>query len=1067
MRRNLKNLFLIGSLLLGSTIFAQVKTVTGTVTDADGFPVADAVVKTASGAEVYTDENGRFSIEANEGESVTVESFGLQTQTFVVGSNASYNVSLRSGFGEEIELEGAVVTALGITREKKSLGYATQEVSGDVLTASRQNNALNALSGNVAGLQISNNSGNLGGSTRIILRGIRSATGENRPLIVVNGVPMSNSNNNSTGTARGSGGRDYGDGAFDINPDDIESINVLKGAAASALYGSRGMNGVIMITTKRSKRNRDNLTVNTGVTFERVATSPKLQRMYGGGSSNTFQTVNIGGVDYQIVNYSMDESWGPKFEGQQVLHWDAFDPEFPQDYLKTRPWIAPEADVEDFYNTGFAFNNSLSYSSANEFLGARFSIGNVHQTGVIPNSKLDKSNLSLGIDATFAQKFKVESDINYVRTKGFNRPEFGYGDNSVIQKFYQWGQRNLDMNRLKNYQLPDGTQRSWNRVSWSNGTPLYSDNPYWIINKNTSDDLRDRFFGNFKLRYDILPGLYAQAAIYGDHYDLSIEERVAIGSQATSSYQLTERKFTEMNYEGRLHYDKKWDSFSVSAFAGMNRRDVKQDRMFGMTAGGLVVDGLYNLSNSTETPVIENYKSHKRVNSVFGGASFGFYDLFFVDVTARNDWSSTLPADNNSYFYPSVTGSFVFSQALKADWLNFGKIRGGWGRVGSDTDPYQLIDTYTNSLSFNGANAGLTFNGVPHYLLNINKNNPNLKPEMVDSWEVGIEMSMFKNRFGFDVTYYDQKTKDIILLNSVSPSTGVNAKWYNAGVLRNKGIEAVVRVTPVQTADFSWDVVWNFATNDNRVESLYEGLDLITIGTAPFKVGVYAVKGEKYGQIRGTDYIYDDQGNKVVGANGRYVASDVKNLGSVLPDYNMGFRNTFNYKSFSLGALIDVQKGGKFFSTTHMWGMYSGMLEETAANGIRENGIVLDGVTGSVTRNADGTYTVTNTAPNTRNISAVSWASGFYSGPDTQNIFDASYVKLREVTLSYTFPDRLRGPFSDVTVSIFGRNLATWGLDRDGFDPEIATAGSGNIQGIEGGSVPLTRTIGMNLKLSF
>lgn len=1058
---------MVGSLLLGSTIFAQVKTVTGTVTDSDGFPVADAAVKTANGTEVFTDADGNFSIEANEGETVTIETFGLATQTFVVGSNNSYAVSMRSGLGDEIELEGAVVTALGITRDKKSLGYATQEVTGDVLTASRQNNALNALSGNVAGLQISNNSGNLGGSTRIVLRGIRSVTGENRPLIVVDGVPMSNTNTNDSNTARGAGGRDYGDGAFDINPDDIESINVLKGGSASALYGSRGVNGVIMITTKRAKKNRDNLTINTGVSFEQIAVSPKLQRQYGSGLTNTFQTVNIGGQEYQVVNYAMDESWGPKFEGQQVLHWDAFDPEFERDYLQTRPWLAPEADVDEFYNTGIAYNNSLSYSSSNEYMSARFSLANVNQSGVIPNSKLDKTNVGLGIETTFHQDFKISSDINYVRTKGFNRPEFGYGDNSVIQKFYQWGQRNLDMNRLKNYKLEDGTQRTWNRVSWSNGTPYYSDNPYWSIYENTSDDLRNRFFGNVKLRYDILPGLYAQGAVYGDHYNLTIEERVAVGSQATPSYTKTERGFTEMNYEGRLHYDKKWDRFSVSAFAGVNRRHVEQSMMYGATSGGLIVSGQYNINNSQETPIIQNTIHKRRVNSVFGGASFGFNDIFFVDVTARNDWSSTLPAENNSYFYPSVTGSFVFSQALKADWLNFGKIRGGWSRVGSDTDPYQLINVYLNNLAFNGANAGPTFNGNPHYLNELTRKNPNLRPEMVDSWEVGIEMSMFRNRFGFDVTYYDQKTKDIIVSNQTSMATGFNAKMYNAGVLRNKGIEAVVRVTPIQTQDFSWDFVWNFAANDNQVESLYEGLDAITLGTAPFKVGVYAVVGERYGQIRGTDYIYDDQGNKVVGANGRYVSSAVKNLGSVLPDYNMGFRNTFTYKSFSVGALIDMQKGGKFFSTTNMWGMYSGMLEATAANGIRETGVVVDGVTGTVTSNPDGSYTVTNTAENTRNISAASWASGYYSGPDSQNIFNADYVKLRELTVSYTFPERLRGPFSDVTISAFGRNLASWGLDNKDFDPEIATGGSGNLQGIEGGSIPLTRTYGMNLKLSF
>ena len=1061
MRRNLKNLFVLGGLLLGASLYAQEKTVTGTVTDSDGLPVSDAMVKTTSGKEAYTDENGKFSIDAKQGDLVTVEAMGLPTQTFVVGNDVSYNVSLKPT--DTVELEGAVVTALGITRDKKSLGYASQEVKGDVIAAARGNNPLNSLSGNVAGLSISNNSGNLGGSTRIVLRGIRSLTQENRPLIVIDGIPMNNSNYNSADTSTGRGGRDYGDSAFDINPDDIESMNVLKGGPASALYGSRGANGVIMITTKKGKKGRDEITINTGVTFDQVAISPKLQKLYGAGSMDTFNTITTAdGKQYNIVEYQKDESWGPKYNGQMVLHWNAFNPEDPTNYMIAKEWKSPVHDVDSFYNTGIAYTNSASFSKSYENTTAKLSMSNVNQTGIIPNSTLKRTTLNVGIDNKFNDKFQVSGDMTYVRTDGFNRPEFGYSDNSVIQKFYQWGQRSLDFAALKNYQNSKGEQLTWNRTRWDDATPLYSDNPYWILYKNTSNDRRDRFYGNVKLRYDILPGLYATGAIYGDYYNLTIENRNSIGSISTPRYAINERQFTEMNYEGRLNYEKKWTDFSVTAFAGVNRRQADRANIDAASNGGLVVPDLFTLNNSVATATVSNAKFKKRVNSAFVGASFGFYDVFFIDATARNDWSSTLPPDNNSYFYPSISGSFVFSNLIKQDWLTFGKIRGGWSRVANDANEYLLKDVYLNNTF-----TGTTNLGSPYYLNPTSKANQYLKPEMVDSWEVGLEMQFLKNRIGFDVTYYKQKTKDLIVQNSTAPETGYSAKWYNAGVLENKGFEAMVRVSPIQTEEFSWDIAWNFSKNENKVLELYGDLKSITLGTAPFQAGVYAMLGEKYGQIRGTDYIYDDQGNKVVGANGLYLASAVKNLGSVLPDYNMGIRNSFSYKGVSLSALIDIQKGGKYYSTTNMWGHSSGMLEGSAANGVRENGIVSQGVTGTVKANADGTYTVTNTAQNTKNVDAMAYFNHYYSGPAVQNIFDSDYIKLREVTLSYTFPKNLRGPFSNVVVSAFGRNLATWGLDNKDFDPEIATGGSGNVQGLEGGSLPSTRSFGMNLKLQF
>ncbi|MDO5510408.1 MAG: SusC/RagA family TonB-linked outer membrane protein [Weeksellaceae bacterium] len=1049
-------------LLLFVTLFvwAQQKVISGRVTDSDGFPVQDAYV-TVVGTDrgVYTDADGNYSITVNQGETLSIEYIGMDSQTVVVGAGDRYNVAMASG--GIVELGTVVSTALGIEREKRSLGYAAQQVDGDLLSASRGNNALASLSGNVAGAQISAPSGNLGGSTRIILRGAGSVLGENRPLIVVDGIPMANSNFNTTNAQRGAGGRDYGDGMFDINPDDIESYTVLKGGPAAALYGERGANGVIMITTKKGRKGRDEVVLNSGVSFESISLWPRMQNMYGGGSSDSFQSVNINGTDYNIVEYSMDESWGPRYNPNiSVLHWDAFDPEFPADYLRPRPWVAPESDSRDFFNIGVAYNNSVAFSKSFDRTLARVSLSHVDATGIQPNSNLKRTTAGLSIGTQLFDNLSVTSDLNYSRTDGFNRPEVGYGNNSVMQKFVQWGQRQLDMNRLRNYMLPNGAQRTWNRQAWNNPAPQYSNNPYWSAYQNTADDLRNRFYGNVKLRYDLgmIEGLYATGAVYADMYDLRIRERVAVGSQELSRFYQAQRNFTEMNYEARLHYDRNYGDVSVNSFVGGNLRNNKFSNLIGQTVGGLVVPGIYNLANSVSQATVTNFLEEFQTNSVFAMLSLGYMNTFFIEGTARNDWSSTLPQANNSYFYPSVTASFVFSELVDSPWLNFGKLRGGFAEVGSATNPYNTSDVFL---------AGLNFLGNPSFGLPTTRANSNLRPERKKTWEVGLEMSFLQNRLGFDVTYYDEQTYDLILSSETSYTTGYNAMWLNAGTLRNKGIEALVNVVPVRTEDFDWTVTWNFAKNDNIVEDLYGDMESVSLVNAPFRAQLWAVKGERYGQIRGTDFVYDDAGNKVVGANGLYLQSPVTNLGSIIPDYNMGIRNTFRYKNVRLSALIDIQKGGNYFSVSNMFGHYSGMLEATAENGVRENGVVAEGVRGTVTYAEDGSYTVTDTSVNTINVPASTYFSHYYSGPVAQNVFDASYVKLRDVTLSYTIPKRLVNMFEAVEFTVFGRNLLIWGLDNPSFDPEMATAGSGNIQGLEGGNLPPTRAYGLNVKLHF
>ena len=469
----------------------------------------------------------------------------------------------------------------------------------------------------------------------------------------------------------------------------------------------------------------------------------------------------------------------------------------------------------------------------------------------------------------------------------------------------------------------------------------------------------------------------------------------------------------------------------------------KWDVLNGNSVGGLIIPGLYNLANSRETPSSSNASYHLGVKSLFASVSLGYKNTLFVEATGRNDWFSML---NDDQFYPSVTGSFVFSNVLKADWLSFGKLRAGWSSIAGGSDPY-IRSTY--------ASIDIPFTGSPIYSMPSTANNPLIKPELKTTKEIGLEASFFKNRFGFDVTLYDVKSNDLIIPLPIDPANGYGFKRINAGEMRNKGIEAMVNITPVKNSNLTWDMSWNFTKNKNELVELQGDLQNYILTNAPFRVQLAAQVGYAYGQILGTDFVYDANGNKVVNSNGTYKASAIKPLGSILPDYNMGLRNTLRYKNLSLSFLFDMQEGGKYFSTSHMWGMYSGMLEETALGGNREAGVILPGV------KADG-------SPNDVVLDAADWGGSFYSTVDAQNVFDASYIKLRDVTIGYDLPKSIIGNYlQGVRVSVFGRNLATWNLAWDGVDPENTAYGSGNIQGLEGGSLPSTRTFGFNVNFKF
>ncbi len=1082
------------AIMLALLIFAGVQvvlaqtTITGTVTsseDGKGIPGATVLVKGTT-VGLTTDMSGKYAIKVPAQGKVLQFSFvGMKTQDVTIGSQTVINVVLTP---DVMNIEGVVVTALGISREKKSLGYAVEEVGADELNQTRSGNLITSLSGKVSGVNITSASGNMGGSSRITIRGIKSVSGNNQPLFVVDGVAMDNSNYNSLDTQRGAGGVDYGNMANDINPDDIETVSVLKGPTAAALYGSRAANGVILITTKKAKTGKKGfgVEINSSVSFEQVALLPKYQNTYGGGYVYTgegtdqgFITQEINGQTYRLVDYALDESWGPKYDPniQTLSAFDIFDWEANgmQGNPGTTPWVAPSKDVKDFFETGVVFNNNFAITGNNEGSSFRLSYTNYDLSGYMPNSEQKRNSVNFNGESQVSKWIKGFVGVNYVNTYTMGRPETGYDDNNIMQKFNQWGQRQLDMGIMSNYVNPDGTQRVWNRNSWDDPTPAYSDNPYWTRYRNYQDDERNRLFGNIGILLTPMEGLSIQGKWNLDYYNLTEMERNAIGSQAESSYTENKREFIETNAEVIANYKfNPGEDFSVNLMAGANNRHREYNRMLSNTNGGLIIPDLYKITNSTNKPSVSEFDETKEVQSVFGSVNVGYLGMLYLDVTARNDWSSTIKPHN--FFYPSATISFVFSEleALKSNkYLSFGKIRLGVAQSGNDTDPYKNDYYYAYVSNF----GGLALYSIPTTL-----NNTELKPETTNSIEVGTELMFFKNRIGFDFTYYSERTFDQILPVAISGSTGYGSKYINSGEITNKGVEIGLNLTPVKTKDFTWNIDINYTKNKNEVVDLAPDLDVYQLINGPFSVSVNAEVGKPYGSLIGSSYVKDADGNIIVDTDGYTLVGAVKSIGTVLPDYQVGIWNRFNYKGFQLSGLIDIRHGGQLFSTTNMWGNYSGILEETAetnANGMNVRdaveeggGALFEGVYGEVLEDgsiqyldADGNVSATPVA-NTTYIDAESWGGWHYSGPAEQNIFDADYIKLRELRLSYTLPAKFTGPIQNLTVSAFGRNLAIWGADIKHIDPENTT-GSGNIQGIEGGALPSLRYFGFGLNFNF
>ncbi|SFZ89272.1 TonB-linked outer membrane protein, SusC/RagA family [Flaviramulus basaltis] len=1065
--------------------FAQEKTVSGTVSDASGLPLPGATVLvkgTTSGTS--TDFDGKYSIEANQSATLVFSFVGYSTKEVVVGASNTVNITLE----EDAEsLEEVVVTALGIKREKKSLGYATQEVKGDAVSSVKSQNFVNSLSGKVAGLNIKS-SGNLGGSTNVVIRGNNSIAGNNQALFVVDGIPVDNGNTNSTDQKSGRGGYDYGNAASDINPDDIESINVLKGAAATALYGSRASNGVVMITTKKGSTKKGiGVTISSSLTLGNAdkETLVKYQNQYGAGYGPYYDgpggyfglyDVDGDGIDDLTTVFTEDASYGAPFdENLLVYQWTSIYPQLDT-YQQSTPWSAGKNDPNYVWGTSITAVNSVSLDGGNDKSSFRLGITNLSQEGNLPNSLLKRNTVSFNGTHDLSEKLTASTYFNFVKTDGKGRNGTGYDSNNIMQQFRQWFQTNVDLREQKDAYFATGDNITWNPNGPDNLSPIYSDNPYWTFYENYETDTRSRFFGNFALDYEINDWLNVMGRFSFDTYSELQEERTNVGSSNVSKYSRYNNNVSEYNYDLMLNFNKNLsDKLNLEGNIGFNLRRNDNNSIFASTNGGLNLKSLYSLSNSV-SPINAptEYDATTMVDGEYIRASLGYDNFAYIEGSYRTDRSSTLPKSDNRYGYFSVSGSLIFSQLIDADWLNFGKLRGNYAEVGSDTNPYRVFNTFGIGTPFNGN--GIASN--PGAQANLN-----LLPERQNSYEVGLEMAFLNKRIGFDVSYYNTENINQITSIPLSTATGYTSAILNAGTIENKGWEVQLNLTPLKTDNFQWDITANWAKNESLVVELLNGIENLQLASLQGGVSINATPGQPYGTIRGSDFIYHENGQPIVNQTGAasrigtYQRTSTSNevIGDINPDWKAGIFNSIKYKNFTLGFLIDIQKGGDVFSLDTWYGYATGMYDWSVQTNELGNPIrdVVTGTPGNYGADAGGLI-VAGVAPDgtknevRANFDIYANAYGYARAPNKLHVYDAGYIKLREANLTYNIDSKFleKSPFTSASISIIGRNL--WIIDKSVpyADPEAGLS-SGNVQGYQSGAYPSIREVGASIKLQF
>ena len=1023
----------------------QSNKVIGTVKDEFGPVIGASVVEKGTSNGVVTDLNGKFSLNVKPGATLIISFVGYKQQEVKAG-----NVPLNIVLEEDSKMLGeVVVTALGIKRERKALGYGVAEVQGEALTKAKETNVINSMAGRVPGLVVTQTAGGASGSSRVILRGSTEMTGNNQPLYVIDGVPLDNTNFGSAGTY---GGFDLGDGISSVNPDDIESMSVLKGPAASALYGSRASHGVILITTKKANKDKISVEYNGTMTFDtQLAKWDDVQQIYGMGSNGTYP-INA------VSNTNM--SWGAKADGTNMLKYF--------DGVERHYLIVPD-NTSQFFRTGFTATNSAIIGVNNGKTGIRFTYTDMRNKDIVPKTHMSRDIFNLRANTT-AGKFDLDFSANYTREDVKNRPALG-DSKSNIGKNLMTLATTYDQEWLKTYQDANGEYSNWN------GMDPYNVNPYWDVYKNSNNSKKDQFRFNGKVVWNITQHLKIQGTAGAELNWFTFEDYKAPTTPGYESGYLQNNNFRNRmyNFELLALYNNSWGDFDFNATLGGNLYKVNNQTIV-TTAKDMKIRDVVALMSFNEVSV-EPYSYRKQINSVYGAVNLGWKHMLYFDATLRGDQSSTLPISNNMYIYPSFSGSFVFSELLKlGDKLPYGKVRMSWAQVGSDTDPYQLGLVYTKSkFAYPGYTIGYISNGtIP---------NKDLKPTKTNSFEMGLELKFLKNRIGLDFTYYSQLSKNQIMGMASSSTSGYGYRLINAGEIENKGVEIALNTRPIQTKDFSWDLNFNFSKNSNKVKKLVDDMDMFELEKATWlDVQVAAKVGENFGSIVGPDFQRNENGDILIDPSTGLPMYDKSNhvLGNASWDWTGGVYTNFSYKNISLSAVFDVKVGADLYSMSaraaHETGKSMATLEGREAwykseearqaagyakdspDWIPTGGFIAPGVID----NGDGTYRENDIVINPEKY----WMSVCRNAP-SMFIYDNSYVKCREITLSYTLPKAwLKNVVDGLTISFVARNPFIVWKNIPNIDPD-SNYNNTTGMGMEYGSLPSRKSYGFNVNVKF
>lgn len=1021
-------------------------TVKGNISDVSGPLIGVSVIVVGTTNGTITDMDGNFTLECNAGDELEISYIGYNTIRVKAQSNMQITLEESS-----TELEEVVVTALGIKRDRKALGYGLSEVKGEELTKAKETNVINSLAGKVAGLVVSNTAGGASGSTRVMLRGTTELTGNNQPLYVVDGVPLDNTNFGSAGEQ---GGYDLGDGISAINPDDIETMTVLKGPAASALYGSRASHGVILITTKKAEQEKVSVEYNGSFTVDtQLAKWDDVQEIYGMGDNGQYQLDASSGTN---------QSWGVKADMIDKTYFDG----------SVHPFLIYPNNTSSFFRTGLTAQNTAVLSVNTGKTGVRFSFTDMRNKDILPNTNMSRDNFNLRVN-TSAGPIDFDFSANYTRENVKNRPALGSSQSNVGKNLMTLAST-YNIEWLKNYQNADGTYANWN------GNDQYNRNPYWDLYKNENKSVKDVFRFTAKAIYNIDKHLKIQGTLGTDINNMNFDDFIARSTPGVLPGKLTNSIFNNrtLNAEILALYNNNWGSFDLNATLGGNIFKV-DNKTTVITGTDQQMDGVVSIINYAEQNVQPStYK--KQINSLYASASLGYRSTYYLEGTVRGDRSSTLPSSNNTYIYPSVSGSIVFTNFIKnsniKNVFSFGKVRASWAKVGSDTDPYQLALNYaTGKYSYPGFTIGM--------INNYTQPNSDLKPTMTSSYELGAELKFFNGRLGIDFTYYNQTSKDQIISLASSAPSGYQSRLINAGKIQNKGIELAINGRVLQIKDFAWDAGFNFSKNSNKVLELVEGMDFFQLADASWAgVSVGAEVGKDYGSILGTDFKRNENGDILIDKNTGLPLYDenLKTLGNSTWDWTGGFYSTFTYKNFHLYAAFDIKMGADLYSfsmrSAYLTGKATGTLpgreewyrseEARKAAGMTEEqwrtagkceGLIVDGVVD----NGDGTYSKNTYAVNPQNY----WKSVAEKAP-ALFIYDNSYIKCREITFGYTFPSSMLGKFvKSLSLSFVARNPFIVWKNIPNIDPDSNYNTSG--MGLEYGSLPSRRSYGFNINVKF